>query len=119
MSETYTPDKLIAGGFPLTTGEVTVAAGQTLTRGTVLGLKTADGQAVPVDSAVDPADGTENPYCVLAQDVDTTTAATVAPVYISGEFNESALVFGGTDTIADHCSTMRGLSLFINITVSV
>ena len=116
MSEIYTPDKLIAGGFPLTTGGVTVATGQTLTRGTVLGIKTATGEAAPVNNAL--ADGTEDPYCVLAQDVDTTDGATEAPVYISGEFNEAALLFGGDDTIDDHRAVMRTLSLFTNTNVA-
>jgi hypothetical protein len=118
MSEThtYTPDNLIAGGFPLTTGGVTVASGQNLTRGSVLGLKTADEQGVLVDSAA--TDGTENPYCILAEDVDASEAEVEAPVYLSGEFNEDALVFGGSDTIADHRAALRDLSLFTATNVS-
>jgi hypothetical protein len=116
MSETYTPDNLIAGGFPLTTGGITVASGQILSRGAVLGEKTADGQGVLVDSTA--VDGSENPYCILAEDVDASAAAVEAPVYLSGEFNEDALAFGGTDTIATHRAALRDLSLFTTTNVS-
>ena len=116
MSETYTPDNLIAGGFPLTTGGMTIATGQVLPRGSVLGEKTADGQGVLCDSAA--ADGTEAPSCILAEDVDTTAGVAEAPVYLSGEFNEAALAFGGTDTIDTHRKALRDLSLFTNTNVS-
>ena len=116
MSETYTPDKLIAGNFPLTTSDIVVASGQTLVRGSVLGKKSADDTGVLVDSAA--TDGSQVPFCILAEDIDTSGGEAVAPVYLSGEFNEAALVFGGSDTIATHRATLRELSLFTTTTVA-
>jgi hypothetical protein len=53
------------------------------------------GQLKIADS--DGVDGTEDFYAILAEDTDATAAATVCPVYLGGEFNESALTFHGTD----------------------
>lgn len=39
-NEVYTPDRLIAGSFPLITEQVAIAAGQQLNRGSVLGQQT-------------------------------------------------------------------------------
>lgn len=56
----------------------TVAAGQNLTLGTVLGQKTAGGKLYALDPAA--TDGTQNAYGVLLQDTDATLIDRVAVV---------------------------------------
>lgn len=113
-----TPDNLFAGTQvqPVVADEVTVASGNTLTRGTVLGRITASGKVQAVDSAQ--TDGSESPYAILAADVDASAADAVAPAYFTGEYNENALTFGGTDTADDHRDACRKLGIFLKTNVS-
>lgn len=117
-SETYAPDRLIAGDAKVITGSGTILAGQSLTRGTVLARDSANGdKLVPVDSASETA-SIKAPIAILAQDTDTTAGDAVAPLYLSGEFNEGALTFGGTDTAADHRDALRDLAIYLKGAVS-
>lgn len=110
MSETYTPENLFAGNVsPVVTETATIAAGN-LTKGTVLGLITANGKLAIVDSTK--SDGTQTPYAILAEATDASGGDKVAPVYLTGEFNQAALVFGGTDTYATHKAAARKIGLF-------
>lgn len=112
MLDEFNYDNLIAGGVaPKVTDGVTLASGQVYTRGTVLGVVTASGEATIVDSAQ--TDGSETPYAILAEDVDATEAAQAGPVYLTGEFNELALTFGGTDTADDHRTALRDKGIFL------
>ena len=56
--------------------EVTVAAGQTLTLGAVVGRNTTSGEVAALDPAA--TDGTEIAIGVMAEDVDATAAPTQA-----------------------------------------
>lgn len=105
----YTSDNLIAGDMSLVTQQETVVSGQNVVRGTVMGQITASGKISIVNSAN--SDGTENPYCVMAEDVDASLADDVGITYQTGQFNENALVFGGADTIATHRAAMRQLNM--------
>ncbi|WP_321367944.1 head decoration protein [uncultured Desulfuromusa sp.] len=116
--ETYTPDNLIAGDFPLVTGDGTILTGQTLVRGTVLAKDSGnDNKLVIVDSASGTA-SIQAPVAVLAQDVDASAGDAVAPLYLAGEFTERSLTFGGTDTADTHRDALRDLSIFIKKTVA-
>ncbi len=98
MAETYTPKNLFAGSvMPFVTDSVVIAAGQTLQAGAVLGMVSDTGKYVLMDSTA--TDGSQNPVAILAQDVDASAGDTIATVYLTGEFNSDALVFGGTDTV--------------------
>ena len=108
---TITPDNLIAGDFPRVTAWAVIASGAgVLVRGTVLGQITASGKCVAVLSTL--SNGAQTPYAVLAEDADATSADAQAPIYLTGEFDQNQLVFGGTDTIATHRKAMRALSMF-------
>lgn len=73
----YTEDKLFAGDFPLATEAVSISAGEgALLRGTVLGVVTSTGKLAVVDKNAN--DGSQNPYCVLAEDVASVIAAVAA-----------------------------------------
>lgn len=103
-TETFTPDRLIAGACPVT-DSATLASGQNCVRGTLLGKVTDTGLLVVcVSTAVD---GSQVPYAILATDTDATSADAVCPVYKAGEFNSNAITFGGTDTAATHKEALR------------
>lgn len=112
MAEVYTPKNLFAGSvMPFVTDSVVIASGQTLSAGAVLGKVTSTGKYALVDSTA--SDGSENPVAILAVDVDASAADVTVPVYLTGEFNEDALTFGGTDTADTHRDALRALGIFL------
>lgn len=120
MGELYTKqegsvsyDNLFAGiNVDVTHKGVNLQSGQGLVRrGTVLGIITASGLAVRVDSTK--VDGSQTANCILADDTDTTAGNVVAVAYTSGLFNRQALVFGGTDTATQHENTLRDVGIFL------
>jgi hypothetical protein len=118
MAEVFAYDSLFAGKVqPVVAGAETITGGAALTRGTVLGIITATGLCKPVDDSL--TDGAENVYAVLAEDADASGGDVEAPVYYTGEFNESALTFGGDDTAADHKVAARNIGMFFKSAVSV
>lgn len=121
-SETFEPDNLFAGTqvASVVADEVTLAADQgVLVRGTVLGKVTSSGECVIVDSATEGTSaGSGVVYAVLAEDTDTTGAATPAPAYFTGEYNERELVFGGTDTADDHRDAAKKIGIFFKDTIA-
>lgn len=84
------PDNLIAGNtIPIHTASATIAAASgKLVRGAVL-TTGADGKLKPISA--ESAGATELPFGILCDDVDATSEV-VAEVYVSGQFNASALV---------------------------
>jgi hypothetical protein len=114
---TFEYDNLIAGNaVPLLAAEVTLAKNQgVVEKGTVLGVVSATGLAVPVDDTN--ADGSENPHSILTDDVDTgdgsATDDFITTAYVSGLFNSAALIFGGDDVVADHELELRKLGIFL------
>lgn len=108
----YTPDSLIAGfNIPILVNGLKIKKGQgELKRGTVIGvLKTGEG--VAVDKSKD--DGSNIPFGILTDDVDTTEDIT-ATVYTSGLFNKNALYFGGKgDKVTDYEDKLRELGIFL------
>ncbi|MGG3448638.1 head decoration protein [Domibacillus aminovorans] len=99
--------------IPITTKGITLKTGQgILARGTVLGIVTATGQAVTVNTAA--ADGSQTADCILTDDVDTNvTSPVVHTGYASGRFNRQVLIFGGTDTAANHEKQLRELGIYL------
>lgn len=108
---TFTYPNLLAGEFPRVETKVTVLSGESLVAGTVLGRVTASGKMVAVDDSL--GDGAENPYAILAEDVDASAADTEGMAYLSGHFNEDALTFGDDDTADDHRDALRTLGIFL------
>jgi len=114
-AETYLPDQLIAGRFPLVTANITLASG-TLQRGAVLGMVTATGNYI--ESVATASDGSQNPVGVLADYADASGGAVVAPMYLTGEFNQDKLIFDASWTIATLQPKLRPLSIFLKSFVS-
>ena len=63
-------------------------------------------------------DGRRLPYCILAEDCDASSAIKDTVGYLAGNFNEAALVFGGTDTIETHRADLRDLGIFTEETIA-
>lgn len=110
MAETTSYDNMFYGTVSTVDEQGTVLSGNNLARGTVLGRITASGKYVAVDSTA--VDGSQNPYGILADDTDASSADAVGGIYLKGYFNENQLVFGGTDTIADHKTALRDLGIY-------
>jgi len=104
------PQEILAGDFPNSTEEATIASGQNLKKGSVLGKATATGTYKLVDSTAE--DGSETPYCVLMEDVDATAGAKAGAAYLTGEFIRTKLIFGGSDTWQTHLTAARQNSIF-------
>ncbi len=115
-SESYTPDQLHAGDFPIRTLDVTIASGQNLTRGALLGKITASGKYVLSLAAA--ADGSQTPVAILAEDVDATGGDKSGIVYVSGDFNENAITYGTGHTADSVRAGLRDLNIYIHKPVS-
>jgi hypothetical protein len=59
----------------------------------------------------DNVDGSQDPYAVLLENVDATSADVLAAAMVSGEVNERALIFGGNDTIETHRDALRNIGI--------
>jgi len=88
--ENYIPDNLIAdSNQPIHTGTVTVKSGEgELKRGSVLSREQNNKFVITASTL---RVGGYLPEVVLAEDVDATSADTVAEVYTSGDFKKEAL----------------------------
>lgn len=96
LIETYTPDNLIAdNNHALATGTVTVKSGEgKLNRGSVL-MRDTNNKFVLADTSAGTAE------VILAEDIDATSADTVANVYVSGDFKTGALIVASGYTLAE------------------
>ena len=109
-STSYSPDRLIAGDYPVTTRKVTIDTG-VLARGSVLGKITATGKYILSLSAA--GDGSQTPVAILAEAVDATAADVEAIIYESGEFNDSEIVLGTAHTVASVRDGLRDLNIYL------
>ncbi|MFC4403312.1 head decoration protein [Gracilibacillus xinjiangensis] len=105
---TFEYDNLFAGDAQIVREAVTVKSGENLKRGTVIAK--VSGEVVAVNSGA--VEGT-TPYGILADDVNATEASIPAVAYLTGEFNEAALSFGGEDTADSHRAKLREIGIFL------
>ncbi len=84
---TYQPDQLLAGDFPIIRRPGVIAAGQKLSRGSVLGELTAGGQFK--------------------------LSASAGVLMLTGEVRGDALHLGAGHTVAGVADALRPLSLFV------
>lgn len=94
----YDPNDIIADPKNLFARAVTLASGQNLVRGAVLGKITAGGNYTLSLSAA--GDGSQTPVAVLAQDMDASGGAKTVQVYLRGDFKASKLTYGTAHTKA-------------------
>ena len=118
-TQSHTPDDLLIGSeVPTRTVKKTIAQGQVLGRGAVLGEDSAGGDAGQLRLSVAAAnDGTQAPKYVLAQAVDATAGATDALVYESAEVNARALVFGAGHTADSTRAALRTAGIVVTKTL--
>lgn len=109
--QTYKPDQLSAGDFPVVIDAGVIAAGHNLERGAVLGQITASGEYVLCTAAA--TDGSEEPKAVLDQAVDTTQGALPAAIRLTGQVLGSQLTLGAGLTLAKAKADLRHFCLFI------
>lgn len=115
----FVNDRLIGGDKKLVTTTVTIAAGQVLVRGSVLGQITAGGatQGQYNLSVAAATDGSQTPICILVDSIDTTAGANTAGVYLEGEFNSAALTLGAGQTIASIRQFLRPIGIHLKTPV--
>ncbi len=115
-TDTFDPDGLFAGHMTRVIRDVTIESGQTLSRGAVLGRITANGKYVLSLSAA--IDGSEVPAAILADDVDAGAGDKDAPIFETGEFNETALTLGTGHTIAGIRDALRDKNIHLKSVVA-
>ncbi len=119
-TETFVTDQLIASNSDLLLGKaITLAAGQNLARGAVLGKLTATGQYVlsrANDGDTPPVaivDGSEVPDLILVESVDASLSAKPALGYRRGDFQGASLTLGTGHTLASVEEDLRGKGIFL------
>ncbi|MFO1259064.1 MAG: head decoration protein [Gammaproteobacteria bacterium] len=108
-------DNLIAGDFPIVTKGITIATGQILKRGALLGRVQASGKYLL--SLAGANNGSENPVAILGADVDATSGDIESVCYFSGQFNTTALTFGTGHTATSAAHILRILNIYLTETV--
>ncbi|MCU7845309.1 MAG: head decoration protein [Candidatus Thiodiazotropha sp. (ex Monitilora ramsayi)] len=110
--ETHSPDNLIAGSAPIVTNDGTLASGQNLARGAVLGRITASGEMVLSDPGA--VDGSEVPVGILVHAQDASAAAKACQFYVGGEFRSSEMVWhAGYTTDAEKRAAFDGSAIVV------
>ena len=108
----YAALALVITDHPVVTRPVTVASGNNLKRGALVGKITASKKVVLSLSAA--SDGSEKPYGVLMEDVDATDGDKAGRVYRLAGIDETLVTFGAghtADTVRDELDA-QGLHLF-------
>ena len=115
QNNVYSPDQLIAGSFPIVTGNGTIPANLNYIRGTVLGQQTSGGAFI--ESVKTASDGSQVPVAILAEDTNTTAtgtnAATNAPLYLAGEFDINYMVFDASWTAATLTPALKTANIYV------
>jgi hypothetical protein len=112
----HIPDQLLAGNPSLLVGRlVTIAAGQNVARGAVLGKVTASGKYVLSASAAN--DGSQAPDLILAETCDATAGDRTAMAYSRGDFNAGRVTLGAGHTVASVIEALRlkGIALLPSV----
>lgn len=92
LIETFTPDDLVAGSYPIATQVETFASGEEIRRGTVLGRVSASGKIKISKAAA--TDGSETPMAIAVHDVDTSSGDADGETYRAGDFRLDRLILG-------------------------
>lgn len=88
-----------------------IASGLTLSRGTLLGKITANGELTTSLSAA--GDGSQTPYAILNDDVDTTSGAKSASILVEGTFNSDAMTFGTGHTATSTADGLKDIGIHL------
>ena len=86
------------------TRNVTIASGQNVKRGTLLGV-TAGKYAIAAKGG--------KAVAVAAEDINATSADTAGTAYITGYFNREKLIAASGDTVTAHEEELRDAGIFL------
>ena len=111
MPETFNYDNLLAGDYPMATDSITILSGENLQRGALLGRITASGKYILSLSAA--GDGSETPEAILLEDCDASSGDKVAPIALTGQFNDNKVTFGTGHTAASVKAGLRDKGIFL------
>ncbi|HYX36939.1 MAG TPA: head decoration protein [Oligoflexus sp.] len=113
----FNPHDLIAGDFPLKTEAITLAKGQNLKRGSVLGRIKASGKFVlsrkTNDQGAAISDGSEIPLRILGEAVDASDKDQVTVAYRTGSFLKQGLTLHESHNFGDIKYDLETRSIFI------
>jgi hypothetical protein len=112
---TFSPDQLVAGDDAVSVG-VTLKTTLKLSRGTLVYLKSGETQYEAYDGGTLTA--LPSLLGILVNDVDTTGGAASVSVYISGEFNTSAVTVASGGDLATVRSRLALQSLYLRDAVA-
>jgi hypothetical protein len=90
-----------------------IAAGQQLEPGSIMGFRTATGEAVLSVAAA--GDGSEVPSAILIEPLDTSAGAQTFSLCVEGAFNESALVYGVGHTADTVRLPLRDRGVYLSV----
>ena len=108
--QTYIPEQLSAGDFPVVTDAVTIGLNQTLKVGSVLGIDAAGDYVLSLSGA---EDASKTPAAICAEAITTTDAKAVGIVRLTGEVLGSQLDIGTGYTLESVKAALRPLSIFV------
>lgn len=109
---TYTPDNLLAGDSDDAVAiKGTLAAGNNLKRGTVLGKITASKKYTLSLAAAN--DGSQAADVILVHDADASSGDIEVLVYVAGPFNKNAVTYGAGQSLDTVFDTLRGKGILI------
>jgi hypothetical protein len=112
----FTPDNLIAGDFPIVIDSAILEKGEVLLRGSLLGKKSKTGNTL-VLSDMDGRNRYEQLYGILAEDCDASEEDSGCVVYLCGEFNQRAVIFGEGLTPDKTKEQLRAMSIYLRDSV--
>lgn len=114
---TFTPQQaLLAGMDDTISRQITLAVGQNLKRGSLLGRVTATGRYVLSLAAA--ADGSQNPAAILAEDSDASAAEKVTVAYFAGTFDENVVIYGTGQTAANTREALRSININLQSSIT-
>lgn len=103
---------MAAGDFPRRYITITIAAGEALAAGSVLGEVTTSEEFKL--SAAASTDGSEAPSIVLWEDADATNGAVQAEALLTGDLRAAALTLGDGHSVGSVRKALRPFSLFVH-----
>lgn len=108
--QTYIPEQLSAGDFPVVTDAVTIGLNQDLKVGSVLGVND-DGDYVLSLAAAE--DSSKTPVAICGEAIKTTDAKGVGIVRLTGEVLGSQLDIGAGHTLESVKAALRPFCIFV------
>lgn len=113
MTQTpHSPLQLLGGDFPRRFATVTIASGQVLAAGAVLGEVGETDEYILSLAAAE--DGSEKPSVILWEDVNASEGAVDAEVMLTGDVRAAALQIGTGHTVGDVRKALRPFCLFVH-----